>query len=223
MHKSTQRAEHNYSIINYFVIEYPDFWTPFDQSDGGFKMVQIRIDSEEYRFVASTFETTIPPTKKKIQRIERIQNELLWSKYYDCTKRMHDHNDGVTNEMCLFHGTRALNPEDIYKGDAGFDMRFSNQGMWGNGNYFAVKASYSDSGYAYRCADGCSQILMASVLTGHQHTCQPDSSLRKPAVRDDSGPIKRRYDSVSGDTGGSKVFITYENDRAYPSYLITYK
>ena len=34
--------------------------------------------------------------------------------------------------------------------------------------------------------------------------------------------IKRRYDSVSGDTGGSKVYITYDNDKAYPAYLITY-
>jgi hypothetical protein len=31
-----------------------------------------------------------------------------------------------------------------------------------------------------------------------------------------------RYDSVSGTTGGSKVYIVYEKGRAYPNYLITY-
>jgi hypothetical protein len=31
-----------------------------------------------------------------------------------------------------------------------------------------------------------------------------------------------RYDSVCGVTGGSRVFIVYENGRAYPEYLVTY-
>ncbi len=160
---------------------------------------------------------------KRIVRIERIQNKLLWNRYYDCMKRMHEDNDGVTNEMTLFHGTKALNPEEIYKGDEGFDMRFSKEGMWGCGNYFAVKASYSDGGYSHRCTDGCSQLLVASVLTGHQFTCPSDTSLRKPPIRDNNAAIKRRYDCVSGDTGSSKIFITYDNARAYPTYLITYK
>ena len=31
------------------------------------------------------------------------------------------------------------------------------------------------------------------------------------------------YDSVSGVTGGSNVFIIYENQKAYPAYLVTFK
>ena len=203
-----------------FTIECPWFWSPFYKSDDVFKLVQLQTKKKEYRIIADMFNKTM--TTKTIQRIERIQNKVLWSRYSDCIKRMHDNNKGITNQMTLFHGTSGNKPEKIYKGDAGFDMRFSNQGMWGRGNYFAVKASYCDSGYAYRCVDGCSQILMANVLTGYQCTCQPDSSLRKPPVRDDR-EITKLYDSVTGDTGGTKVYITYENDRAYPSYLITYK
>jgi len=30
------------------------------------------------------------------------------------------------------------------------------------------------------------------------------------------------YDSLSGETGGSKVYMIYELSRAYPEYLITY-
>jgi len=30
------------------------------------------------------------------------------------------------------------------------------------------------------------------------------------------------FDSVTGETYGSEVYITYENGRAYPEYLITY-
>jgi hypothetical protein len=31
-----------------------------------------------------------------------------------------------------------------------------------------------------------------------------------------------RYDSVSGDTNGSEVFVIYEQGKTYPAYLITY-
>ena len=203
------------------IVGIPEHWASFDATDGGFKLVPLHKNSEEYQFVLRTFEATIPPTKHTIEKIERIQNELLWSRYYDCARRMDEHNNGVTNEKNLFHGTRTVNPQDIYKGDAGFDMRFSNNGMWGRGNYFAVNASYSND-YAHH-ANGSRQMMMANVLTGYQYKCQPDSTLRIPPVRDAGGAMTRRYDCVTGNTGGSDIFITYENDRAYPAYLIMYR
>ena len=178
-------------------------------------------DVEEYMFVSSEFESTLPPWQYEIERIERIQNKLLWRRYFDCAKRMFDYNGGVVKEKTLYHGTRSKNPTEIYRGDAGFDMRFSNHGMWGKGNYFAVNASYSDN-YSHPCAGGRRQMLVAKVLTGYEYTCSSDPSLTKPPFREAAGSIRRRYDCVSGTTGGSQVYITYENDRAYPAYLITY-
>ena len=32
-----------------------------------------------------------------------------------------------------------------------------------------------------------------------------------------------RYDSIKGNTGGSDIYIVYENSRAYPDYLITFE
>ena len=185
-------------------------------------------DVDEYNFVASAFESTLSPRMYKIQRIERIQNKLLWQRYFDCAKRMQRFNNGKMEEKNLFHGTRFNHPEKIYKGDAGFDMRYSNEGMWGKGNYFAVNSSYCNGGYAYQCQGGRRQILMANVLTGHVDTCQPNHRLTQPPLRplrpvSATGTITRRYDTVSGVTGGSVVYITYENDRAYPAYLITYQ
>ena len=124
--------------------------------------------------------------------------------------------------MTLFHGTSFNDPEKIYKGDDGFNMKYSRDGMWGRGNYFAVNASYSNSGYAHQCSGGRQQLLLAYVLTGHAYSCQSNRSLTQPPVRDIAANVHRRYDSVSGDTGGSRVYITYENDRAYPAYLVTY-
>ena len=46
-----------------------------------------------------------------------------------------------------------------------------------------------------------------------------NSNLRiPPSIPGDN----RRYDTVTGDTRGSKVYIVYENGRAYPEYLVTY-
>lgn len=207
----------------YFYTEYPETWS---SQDGDFNLVLLdniddSNDAEEYNAASSLFQTTLPPSLYEIERIERIQNKLVWRKYFDCAKRMSQFNEGVLNEMYLFHGSRTNEPEEIYKGDAGFDMRFSNQGLWGKGNYFAVNASYSD-GYAHRCALGRYQMLMAYVLVGYEYNCQPDSSFTKPPLRDTT-ELRRRYDTVSGTAASSKVYITYENDRAYPAYLITYR
>ena len=136
---------------------------------------------------------------------------------------MLEYNDAILGEQVLFHGSRTTDPKEIYRGDSSFDMRFSADGMWGKGNYFAVNASYSN-GFAYHSKTGLKKMLVAWVLTGVSYHCAPNH-YTKPPLRgtQGTGGIQRRYDSVSGITGGSKVFITYENNRAYPAYLITYR
>ncbi|UJR11818.1 hypothetical protein I4U23_015998 [Adineta vaga] len=79
-------------------------------------------------------------------------------------------------------------------GEYGFDMTFSIHGMWENGLYFAKNAFYS---------------------------CPSDTNLRRPPKKSESAS-GLRYNSVSGDTGGSKVYIIYGNRVAYPTYLITF-
>ena len=44
-----------------------------------------------------------------------------------------------------------------------------------------------------------------------------------PTIQAASQFSNERYDTVSGQTGGSKVYMIYENGRAYPEYLITYR
>ncbi len=215
-------------IVIICITECPEVWSPHTEEDGVFKLELLDgeiTDVDEFEFVASAFESTLSPRMYKIQRIERIQNKHIWQKYLDCANRMNRFNHGNIGERTLFHGTRFNAPEKIYQGDVGFDMRYSNQGMWGRGNYFAVNSSYCNSGYVHQCTGGHRQIIMAYVLTGHVYTCLPNRSLTQPPVRllKSADGITRRFDTVSGVTGGSEVFITYENDRAYPAYLITYK
>jgi len=178
-------------------------------------------ESEEYGRIAGRFLQTMPSAD--ILNIKRIQNKPLWMKYIQCSQHMLQFNDSILGEQMLFHGSRTTDPKDIYNGDSSFDVRFSSNGMWGKGNYFAVNASYSNS-YAYHSKEGVKKMLVAWVLTGYSYFC-PSHPYTKPPLRcgGGKGGFQRRYDSVSGVTGGSKVYITYENNRAYPAYLVTYR
>lgn len=179
-------------------------------------------EREEYERVTNEFLLTLP--KVNILKVERIQNKVLWRRYLNCSRNFHR---PFLREELLFHGTRVNQPEDIYKGGEGFDMRFSSSGMWGRGNYFAVNSSYASS-YAYTIHDGVKKMFAAWVLTGNSIYLPPDSSLTKPPLMTNepsstSSSVQHRYDSVYGSTGGSRVYITYDNEHAYPAYLITYK
>ena len=65
----------------------------------------------------------------------------------------------------LWHGTRLNDPKFIYEGNEGFDMKFSSEGLWGRGLYFADKASYGNS-YSHVNTDGSKGIFLARVNLG---------------------------------------------------------
>ena len=109
--------------------------------------------------------------------------------------------------------------------ELGFDMRHSNPGMWGNGLYFAVNAQYSLSGYAYKNKDGTRSIFYVRVAIGDDIQMPSNRSYKFPPEKTAiAGNFAvERYDSIKGNTGGSDIYIVYENSRAYPDYLITFE
>ena len=162
--------------------------------------------------------------------IQRIQNEFLWEKYSQHKERMSYKGSASVNEMTLYHGSSSTAPEEIYRSEEGFDMRFSHQGMWGRGNYFAKDARYSCS-YAYEISDSkglitsqgkVKQIFLAMVLTGDSCVSSPDKNLRIPPYKPSTSSEKICYDTVNGVSAGSRIYITYSNDKAYPLYLISF-
>ena len=156
----------------------------------------------------------------QLKKLERIQNIPLWEKYAFFKQQMHRRNNGETNELLLFHGTRQTSPNEIIESEKGFDFRFGGNCMWGAAAYFAVNASYSDR-YAHQTKGPFvyKQFLLARVLTGHSKALQPNTSLRKPPPKEDESGD---YDTVNGHTGGSQVYMVYDHEKAYPAYLITY-
>jgi hypothetical protein len=47
-------------------------------------------------------------------------------------------------EMILYHGTRKTPPDKIYNSEEGFNINYSNEGLWGKGIYFALNSNYSN-------------------------------------------------------------------------------
>ncbi|KAL9653400.1 hypothetical protein ABK040_002036 [Willaertia magna] len=196
---------------------YPSHW---EQQTDNLKKVELNINSQEYQGVLNKIRITLP--NATVIKIERIQNKVLYKSFRNEVERISEQNNGTTNVVQLFHGTRATDPEFIYNGQDGFDTRFSAAGMWGKGTYFACNASYSN-GYAFTDNQlGCKVFFLAEVLLGDYIQIPSDNSLVIPPIKTNTKP-PIRYDSVKGNTGGSDVYIIYANSRAYPTYLIYYK
>ena len=211
----------------------PTEWEP---QSNPIELKNVPQGSSEWNKILHRMQETIPYVN--LVSIERIQNEFLWEKYCQHKERMSRKGPERVNEMELFHGTSSNSPEDIYKSEEGFDMRFSRSGMWGQGNYFAESAQYSNS-YAYNPdtsnairtvlsrsyyrASTVRQMFLVKVLTGDSYRSPSDKSLRMPPYKPSlSSSEKVRYDTVNGMASGSKIYITYSNDKAYPLYLISF-
>ena len=210
------------SLVSGKVGEVPKHWDP--QIDN-VELKPVHPGTTEWNHVQMRMRETLPLSQ--IVQLDRIQNIWLWEMYSFSKQRMSEKNSGAINEKQLFHGTRSSPPEKIFKSEKGFDFRFASKGMWGEGTYFAVNASYSDL-YAYEHSCGSKQMILATVLTGETCCCPCDRSLKKPPVKSKATSSKTEtfaddYDSVSGRTKGSDIFVIYDHEKAYPTYLITYK
>ena len=198
---------------------YPEYWEP---QSSRVELKPVDPNSEEWSSVCTLVRRTLPQVG--LVSLERIQNKWLWDRYYFAKERMHEKNKGLINEKWLFHGTRQNPPERIYRSEQGFDFRFSRQGAWGLGTYFAVNASYSH-GYAH-VNGAVRQMILASVLTGDSYCSRPNQTLRTPPVKayesEDGLIMDVMFDSVTGYSGNSQIFVIYDHEKAYPSYLISY-
>jgi hypothetical protein len=184
----------------------PPYW---DSQKEDLELRDIGSGAEEWTKIEKRFAETIATVK--IIQIQRVQNMSQWEKYCFLKDRIARKGSNAP-ESFLFHGTRGNSPTLIYTGDDGFDMRYCTNGLWGRASYFAHNASYSHN-YSYQLSNGHRQMFYARVAVGKSQYTGPDNTIIKPADG---------CDSVSGETGSSKVYMVYENGRAYPEYLVTY-
>lgn len=79
----------------------------------------------------------------KIRSLVRIQNKIIYKKYYEEGLFLKSQNDGTAvKKMELFHGTRGTNPEEIYKDkEECFNINYSSDSnLLGRGIYFAERS-----------------------------------------------------------------------------------
>jgi hypothetical protein len=112
------------------------------------------------------------------------------------------------------------------------------------GIYFAEKSSYSYS-YSYkpllgsaglppsslqrpRAVDDEREMFLTKLLVGKEVLMNRDESPQKEAeckkliIPPVDPTTNLKYNTVTGYTAGSQVWVVYENGRAYPDYLVRY-
>eukprot|EP00002_Diphylleia_rotans_P021266 TRINITY_DN4143_c0_g1_i1.p1 TRINITY_DN4143_c0_g1~~TRINITY_DN4143_c0_g1_i1.p1 ORF type:complete len:971 (-),score=182.02 TRINITY_DN4143_c0_g1_i1:584-3496(-) len=184
-------------------------------------------NSELHHRICKRIMSTVPGCK--IDMIQTIENHWLLSMYSNSKRLMNHKKQGVFNERSLFRGTREIQPQEIYDSQEGFDMRFSKGGFYGTGVYFSENFDYAHR-YAHRINDftgsgNVYQAFLCHVLCGEakDYGSRLDTSLRLPPTKDGIDNSTERYDSVTGVHFGSRIFVTYNNTYAYPTFLITYR
>ena len=175
----------------------------------------------EWEAVEANLRATIP--NATLWGLERVQNFPLWE-YFCFRKDRVAKLSGMTRLVQVWHGTSATDPKLICEDAAdGFMMQHSQQGLWGRGIYFAENASYSHS-YARTTQPSFVgstfyTMILANLVVGEEVALSADSSLTHCPNKPNG---KGRYDTVVGSKHGSKIYVIYENGRAYPEYLVTY-
>jgi ABC-type branched-subunit amino acid transport system substrate-binding protein len=194
-------------------------------------LIEVFPEDDQYWSVAKKLRQSMEDAW--ISKVWRVQNKPLWT-YYSFHKKRLEMNGIDDKELAVWHGTSSLEPSIIYADTQdGFMMQFSRKGLWGRGLYFATKSSYSHS-YSYKPDEKETphnderEMFLAKLLVGNVVEMNRDespakaaecSALTVPPINPVTG---MKYNTVTGWTGGSHIWVVYENGRAYPDYLVRY-
>ena len=125
----------------------------------------------------------------------------------------------AVNEKKLFHGTAPYSVEAICKQNFDWRLHGKNASCYGEGSYFAVNASYSDS-FADRYGNKSKFMFLTKVLVGSY--TKGRSSYRRPPPKQPSDPVSDLYDSCVDDMSDPTIFVVFDTDQSYPEYIIQY-
>ncbi|XP_068939551.1 protein mono-ADP-ribosyltransferase TIPARP isoform X3 [Petaurus breviceps papuanus] len=201
---------------------YPETWIAMDPSQD-FIQVPVSKEDKSYRTIYNLFHKTVPEIKYRILKILRVQNQFLWEKYKRKKEYMSKKANDISrimNERHLFHGTSQDVVDGICKHN--FDPRVCGKHatMFGQGSYFARKASYSHS-FSKRSPKGVHFMFLAKVLTG-RYTVGNHNMRRPPPVNPDS-ITSDLYDSCVDNYFEPQIFVIFNDDQSYPYFVIQYE
>jgi len=203
------------SIMSYEVYPGTEEWNK--AMDPFFASIGVPIYGGYARYKASPFSHfggSYPYYNKGVNvvKVTRNQNLKLWT-YYTLKAQEIASKNGTSNELWLYHGSRAGAYDTILRD--GFDIRVASMsGAYGAGVYFATSASTS-RGYCTTLPNGNTAMLICKVILGSVGAGQ--NGLRRPPPKHYSSP-NVLHDSVSG--GG--MYVVFDNYQAYPMYLVEF-
>jgi len=202
------------------------------------ELVLLDPNSEEWSKVSQFFHLTMPSKTRSgvldrasgktgkykdchaIVKIEKIVNPTLrehWEHELQMVKKNNGNDPNIEYVKLLFHGTSKTPPKIIYEADKGWKISYSrDDSLWGRGLYFALDSIYTHN-YTYRTKVN-RKVFLAEVIVGDGVHCEEDSTLREPPEKENG----KRYDSVIGHRHDTWIWVTYDDARAYPTYLIEY-
>ncbi|KAM3835516.1 protein mono-ADP-ribosyltransferase TIPARP [Vipera latastei] len=201
---------------------YPETWISMDPAQD-FIQVPVSKEDKSYRTIYNLFHKTVPETKYKILKILRVQNQFLWEKYKRKKEYMSKKMTGldkIMNERHLFHGTSQDVVDGICKHN--FDPRVCGKHatMFGQGSYFARKASYSHN-FSKRSPKGIHYMFLAKVLTG-KYTVG-NHTMRRPPPVNPASITSDLYDSCVDNYFEPQIFVIFNDDQSYPYFVIQYE
>ncbi|XP_056649512.1 protein mono-ADP-ribosyltransferase PARP15 [Monodelphis domestica] len=182
-------------------------------------LVDLKSQDPEYKKVNDEFLRTCP--NFKIEKIQRIQNIILWNLYKTKKTLMDEQNPQAKNERCLFHGTDVDSLSHV--NSQGFNRVYAgkNATAYGKGTYFAVNASYSSSDtYSKPDQNGKKYMYYVRVLTG-DYTLGNSSYLVPPPKNAQNSDVL--FDSVTDNMQNPSLFVIFYDNQSYPEYLITFR
>lgn len=218
----------------------PEHWT----EDEG--LVEVPPTQQEYWGVLAQLQSTMNEGEMcHLSKLSRVQNLGIWSYYVFrknqlANKYSTDLNDAeLLKEKSVWHGTSSLNPDVIYNDQQdGFLMQLSQQGHWGRGVYFSARSGYSDP-YSYKPLTEYSdtlqedrELFLVKLLIGesifldrNEGVWMEEACKALVTPPDNPGRAGKKFDTVEGeiqDEAKTRVYVVYENGRAYPEYLVRY-
>uniref|UniRef100_K7FSX6 TCDD-inducible poly [ADP-ribose] polymerase-like n=1 Tax=Pelodiscus sinensis TaxID=13735 RepID=K7FSX6_PELSI len=201
---------------------YPETWVPLTPEQDWHK-VPMSIEDRGFRLIYGLFHKSLPEARYRLLQVWRVQNPFLWDKY----KRKQSHmsrqmspEQQRRNERHLFHGTSAGAVPAICKHNLDPRLSGKHAAIYGQGSYFARRASYSHR-YAPPSEAGLRHVFLCKVLVGRW--AQGQAALPRPPPLDAGDPASNLYDSCVDNLSDPQIYVVFDNDQCYPYFLIQYR
>ncbi|CAM4642078.1 unnamed protein product, partial [Lepidochelys kempii] len=165
---------------------YPETWAPLAPGPD-WQQVPVAVEECGFRLIYGLLHKSLPEARCRLERARRVQNPFLWDKYQrkqSHVSRQTSPEQRLRNERHLFHGTSAGAVPAFGKHNLDRRLPGEHAALYGQGSYFACRASYSHP-YVPPAEAGLRHGSLCKVLVGRSGLGQPAPApgRRRPGQR----------------------------------------